>query len=100
MNKRSSIKLSNQDVKHIAKLANLKLTDEEIRRFQLELTTILRYVRLLERLNTSKIKTTSKVTGLFNVTRNDACQPSLPQALALSQTKNKFKNYFKIKSLF
>lgn len=63
--------LSQEDVKHIAKLARLKLTDEEISKFSGQLSDILKYVEQLEEVNTDGVEETSQVTGLKNVTQSD-----------------------------
>ena len=93
-------KLSQKEVRHIAKLANLKLTPGEVIKFQKQLGDILDYVSLLDQLNTKDVKPTSQVTGLKNVFRKDKVKSSLTQKEALANTKKKYKGYFKIKSIF
>ena len=63
--------LSEKDVKHIAKLARLKLSDKEIIKFSKQLSDILQYIEQLNELNTSGTEETSQVTGLKNVTQSD-----------------------------
>ena len=92
--------LSKDQVKHIAKLANLKLTGAEISKFQKQLSKILNYVEQLNKLNTKKVKPTSQVTGLENVLREDKPKPSLSQKEVLSGAKNTEKGMFKIKAIF
>lgn len=65
------MKLTKAQVEHIAKLAKLKLTDEEVERFAHQLTDILSYVEMLKELDTSGVPETCQVTGLSNVTRED-----------------------------
>ena len=96
----SKAKISQEEVRKIAKLADLKLTSGEFERFQKQLSDILEYVAILDKLDTSKIKVTSQVTGLENVTRDDETEPSLSPIEALSSTKNKHNGYFKVKSIF
>lgn len=71
------MKLTQDDVKKIAKLARVKLTPEEIERFTTQLTAILSYVELLGEVDTSGVPETSQVTGLTNVTRPDEIDHSL-----------------------
>ncbi|MBA4336648.1 Asp-tRNA(Asn)/Glu-tRNA(Gln) amidotransferase GatCAB subunit C [bacterium] len=63
--------LSEDDVKHIAKLARLKLSDEEIKKFSGQLSGIFKYVEQLDEVNTDGLEETSQVTGLKNVTQAD-----------------------------
>jgi len=92
--------LSKDQVKHIAKLANLKLTGAEISKFQKQLSKILDYVEQLNKLNTKKVEPASQVTGLENIFREDEPKPSLSQKEVLSGAKNTEKGMFKIKAIF
>jgi aspartyl-tRNA(Asn)/glutamyl-tRNA(Gln) amidotransferase subunit C len=93
-------KLTKDQVKHIAQLANLSLTEKEIAKFQKQLSDILGYIDQLNELETSKIEPTSQVTGLENVFREDKVKPGLSQKEALSSTKSKKDGYFKVKAIF
>jgi len=68
--------LSDEDVRHIAKLARLKVSDAEVKKFAKELSSILQYVEMLNELDTEKIEPTAQVTGLTNVFREDSVKPS------------------------
>lgn len=63
--------ISKEEVKHIAKLARLGLSDEEIKKFQKELSSILDYVEKLEGVDVSKIEPTSHTFRKENITRKD-----------------------------
>ncbi len=58
-------------VKHIAQLARLGLSDEEISKFSAQLSSILDYVAQLEEVDVKNVEPTSQVTGLKNVLRKD-----------------------------
>lgn len=92
--------LSSKKTKHVALLANLKLTPGEITRFQRQLSEILDYVDQLSEVKTKKIEPTSQVTGLENVFRKDEPRPSLSQKEVLSGAKKTKKGMFKIKKIF
>lgn len=64
-------KLSRDDVLKLAKLSRLKLSDDEIQKFQNELSEILEYVEKLNAVDTSGLQPTYQVTGLTNVMRTD-----------------------------
>lgn len=70
--------LSQDDVRHIAKLARLRLTDEEVARFAPQLTSILGYIEKLNEVNTDSVEPTAQVTGLTNRSREDEIKPLGP----------------------
>lgn len=63
--------LSRNDVLRLAALARISLTDEEIERYQSELSEILQYVEQLSSVDVEGLRPTNQVTGLNNVTRPD-----------------------------
>jgi len=63
--------LSEEEVRKIAELARLGLTDEEVKKFSGQLTDILDFVEQLSELDTENIEPTSQVTGLENVLEED-----------------------------
>lgn len=87
------------DVAHIAKLANLPIKKEEIEKFEAQLSSILDYVRKLNEVDTPVVEETSQVTGLENVSRDDATTPSLSQQEALSNAKSTHNGFFKVKAI-
>ena len=59
------------DIEHVAKLARLKLTDAEKKRFSNQMETIIKYIEKLNELDTKNVEPTAHVLGLENVFRND-----------------------------
>jgi aspartyl-tRNA(Asn)/glutamyl-tRNA(Gln) amidotransferase subunit C len=78
--------LTIEEVDHIASLARLQLTDDEKSRFREQLSSILDYMAMLRRLDTSAIEPTATVLPLRTVLRPDVVTPSLPvgELLALA----------------
>ena len=68
--------LSPDDVRHIAKLARLNLSDAEVEKFSKELSSILEYVEKLQEVDTEGVEPTAQVTGLHNSFREDVIQES------------------------
>lgn len=64
-------KLSTEDVLKLARLARLKLTDDEVDKFADEISAILKYVEQLQSVDLSNLEPTLQVTGLTNATRKD-----------------------------
>lgn len=87
------------DIAHVAKLANLSLTDEEKSKFEKQLEETVDYIESLSEVDTEGIEPTSQVTGLENITREDEITPSLSQEEALKNAKSTHKGYFKVKGI-
>lgn len=79
-------KLSKDEVRHIAKLARLSLSEADVEKFTTELTSILEYVGKLQEVDTKGVEATAQMTGLSNVFRDDAVCPSEVNADALLAT--------------
>ena len=88
--------ISIQDVEHIAKLARLRLTEEEKQRFQKELGKIIEYFDQLKKLNTDGVPPTTHAVPLENVLREDIVTPSLPVDEALANAPDRKGNYFRV----
>jgi len=70
------MKLSKEEVEHIAALARLRLSDEEKEKYSEQLSAILDYIGQLQTVNTKSVEPTSQVTGLINITREDEVRES------------------------
>jgi aspartyl-tRNA(Asn)/glutamyl-tRNA(Gln) amidotransferase subunit C len=77
------MRLTRDQVLHVAELAKLKLTDAEIDLFQEQLSAILEYADRLDELNTESIPPTAAVLALRNVMRPDQARPSFPRPVML-----------------
>lgn len=64
-------KISDDEIRKLARLSRLKLTDKEVAKYQTELSAILSYVEILQKVDTTGLEPTSQVTGLTNVVRPD-----------------------------
>ncbi len=87
-------KLTTSDVKHIAKLANLTLTEAEVIKFQGQLSDVLDYFEILKKVNTDNIEETHQVTGLKNIYKDDLVGDSFSQKDALSNADKTHDGYF------
>lgn len=82
--------LTKGDVRHIAELSNLTLTEAEIDKFLPQLSKILEFVSQLSEVDTSGIKPTTQTTGLVNVLRDDE---------VVLDDQLKIDGYFKVPSI-
>lgn len=72
------VTLSRADVEHVAHLARLGLTDQELTRLEGQLNHILDQYAILARLETDHIAPTAQTIELESILRDDVVQPSLP----------------------
>jgi aspartyl-tRNA(Asn)/glutamyl-tRNA(Gln) amidotransferase subunit C len=77
------MRLTREQVLHVAELAKLKLTDAEVDLFQDQLSAILAYADRLDELDTAAIPPTAGVLPLRNVFRSDEPRPSFPREVML-----------------
>lgn len=94
------MKLTLDQVKHVAKLANLPLTPGEEEKYAEQLSNILDYVDKLNQVNTEGVEPTFNVTGSENVLSEDSALPGLSQEEALKNASNKKDGYFVTKGVF
>ncbi|NLF02453.1 MAG: Asp-tRNA(Asn)/Glu-tRNA(Gln) amidotransferase subunit GatC [Anaerolineales bacterium] len=73
------MKLSREEVEHIAELARLGLTEEEMELYREQLSVVLEYMEQLHALDTQAIEPTATVLPLRSVMRPDEVRPSLPR---------------------
>ena len=71
--------LTREDVKHVASLARLGMSGDELTMFQEQLSSILGHIEQLNELDTESIPPTTQVVPLENVQRPDEVTDSLPQ---------------------
>lgn len=94
------MRLTEDQVRHVAKLANLPLAEEEIVKFKSQLSETLKSAEELNQIGTAKFEITPQVTGLSNIMRPDETALSLTQDQALQNAGSKENGYFKVKAVF
>lgn len=90
------MKITKQEVEHVAKLARLELSEEETGRLTEQLSNILTYVEKLNELDTKGIVPTSHVLDITNVMRDDTPVASLSQERALANAPEKAAGHYKV----
>ena len=93
------MKLSRQEVLHIALLARLGLTDAEVDKFGEQLSNILENFEILQQVDTTDIPATAQSIALQNVMRADEVAPSLPQDEVLANAPQRAGNFFRVKAV-
>jgi aspartyl-tRNA(Asn)/glutamyl-tRNA(Gln) amidotransferase subunit C len=93
--------LSAEEVKHIAALARIGLADEEIPKYQKDLSAILDYFKKLQELDTDNIEPIGHITGRVNSYREDKMEDfgDLGKEAIFKNTPEKKDNFVKVKSV-
>ena len=89
-----SAKLTTEQVRHVARLARLKCSDQEIATFTRQLGDILEYVAQLEQLDTDNVEPLAHCLPIHNVFRDDVVTPSLPNEQALANAPARDGEFF------
>lgn len=76
--------ITRADVEHVADLARLHLTDEEMDRMEVQLSRILEAIETLRDVDTSHVGPTASVIQLENVMREDVASDPMPRDVALA----------------
>jgi aspartyl-tRNA(Asn)/glutamyl-tRNA(Gln) amidotransferase subunit C len=91
--------LTRDEVIKIAKLARIELTDEEVERFQKQLSTVLEFVDELKKVDVSGVDEVFEVTGLINVQRDDKPILAENQQEIFSQAPEMKDGFYKVKAI-
>jgi aspartyl-tRNA(Asn)/glutamyl-tRNA(Gln) amidotransferase subunit C len=92
--------ITEEEVLHIAKLAKLKLTNEEVQLFKEQLGRILEYFKKINELNTEDVEPMKHVIETQNVLREDKPQPPISQKEALKNAPKKKEGFFEVPKVF
>ena len=93
------MKLSREEVLHIALLARLGLTETEVNRLSEQLSNILENFEVLQQVDTSGVPPTAQSIPLQNVVKEDKVTPCLPQDQVLANAPRRDGDFFKVKAV-
>ena len=91
-----SEKLTEEQVRHVTKLARLKCSDDEIKEFTDQLGAILEYVAQLEEVDTENVEPLAHCLPVHNVFRQDEVKPSLSNDAALANAPQRDGEFFSV----
>ena len=92
-------KLSLEEAEHIGELARLGLSDSEQEMFRDQLSAILDYAGMLDRLDTTGIPPTASAVPVDNVMRRDEVRPALPNEQAMANAPDADTNQFRVRAV-
>jgi aspartyl-tRNA(Asn)/glutamyl-tRNA(Gln) amidotransferase subunit C len=90
--------IDREQVLHVARLARLRLSDEEVESMTGELSTVLDHIEKISELDLDGVEPTAHVVELENVLREDTPRPSLPRDKALEQAPDSDGTGFRVPS--
>ncbi len=93
------MKLSREEVLHIARLARLGVTDAEVDKMQEQLSNILDNFEVLAGVDTENVPPTAQSIDLLSVMREDKVTPSLPVADILANAPRQESEFFKVNAV-
>ena len=88
--------ISPEEVRHVARLARLTLTDDEVARFGEQLSAILEAVSKVSEVDLSDVPPTAHPLDLVNVWAQDEPRPSLPVEEALANAPDRDNGFFRV----
>ncbi|WP_221568304.1 Asp-tRNA(Asn)/Glu-tRNA(Gln) amidotransferase subunit GatC [Alkalihalobacillus sp. TS-13] len=89
-------RITKEEVKHVAKLARLAVTEEEAEKFTSQLDAIIGYAEQLKELDTDDVEPTTHVLDMKNVLREDEAKPWLTNEEALKNTPDTQNGLIKV----
>ena len=93
------MKLSREEVLHIARLARLGLTEEDVDKFGEQLSNILENFEILQQVDTKDVPPTAQSIALQNVMRDDEVTPSLPPEDILANAPRREGDCFRVRAV-
>jgi len=93
------MKLSREEVLHIARLARVALTEEEITRFSEQLSNLLENFEVLQQVDTTDVPPTAQSVALQSIMREDEVAPSLPPEDILANAPQRESDCFKVRAV-
>lgn len=94
------MKLTTDEVRHVAELAKLSLSDAEIAEYTEQLSEILNYAEMLQNVDTSSVPPTPYVLPLTNVMRDDEPGDCLSNETALANAPDSQDGFFRVRAVF
>ncbi len=92
--------LTTKEVEHVARLARLRLSPEELEKMRVQLSNILDYIDMLKEVDVAGVPPTAQVTDLLNILRADEVRPSLPREDVLMNAPDQQDGMFRVKAIF
>jgi aspartyl-tRNA(Asn)/glutamyl-tRNA(Gln) amidotransferase subunit C len=94
------MRLTADEVRHVAELAKLALSDAEVDAYAGQLSEILAYAEQVQEVDTSSVPPTPYILPLVNVMAEDLPRPGFDNVTALSNAPDREDGYFRVRAIF
>ncbi|QDV17988.1 Aspartyl/glutamyl-tRNA(Asn/Gln) amidotransferase subunit C [Gimesia panareensis] len=94
-----SKQLTRDEVQKVANLSRLKLSDQELEALGTQMGSVLKYIAMLDELDTSSVEPMAHAIEISNVFREDELRDSLPREQALSNAPQTDGKYFLVPAI-
>ena len=91
------MKLTREEVLHIARLARVALTEQEITRMSEQLSDLLEHFEVLQKVDTEGVEPTAQSVTLQSIMREDEVRPSLPPEDVLANAPRREEDFFRVR---
>ena len=91
--------LSTDEVRHVARLARIALSEEEVVRMQAQLSSILDHFEVLSEIDTDEVPPTAQSFELTNVERADEAGDTVSREAALESAPRREDGYFRVRAV-
>lgn len=92
--------ITKAEVKHIAELARIGVSEKEVEKFSRELSAVLDWIEELKEVDIAKISEVSHISGTKNSLKEDRIERFIPTEKIIELFPEKKERYDKVKSIF
>lgn len=96
MSEADTTQFTSEQVRHLASLVRIELTESEVEEFRSELASILSHIDALSEIDTEGVPPTNNGADLLNVQDDDASEPAMPREAALANAPQREDDYFRV----
>jgi len=93
------LSLTPEEVRHIARLARVGLSQDDVTRFQDQLSQILDYFQRLQEVDTENVPPTAHTLAMHNVMRDDEPHPSFDREDILANAPKREEDFFRVSAV-
>jgi aspartyl-tRNA(Asn)/glutamyl-tRNA(Gln) amidotransferase subunit C len=94
------VKITKEEVKNIANLARIKIEDGELEKYSAEMQSIIEYIEMLNKIDTTQVEPTYQVSKNKNIMQDDIVETGLTREEVLALAKHKDRVNFITKGVF
>lgn len=94
------MRIDRETVHHIARLAHVDLTDQEVDDFSSELSSIVDHIANLQKIDTGDVSPSAHALQAEGTVRDDVVEPSWPAEMTLANAPRRWDGFFEVQAIF